>query len=458
MRINKIYFYICLFCVTIFNSCTIATRIFKPKPKDAVSIDQPISITVIEPNLITMPAAPIDNSKNSVLLDSLLRKYPQYFDAIINDKKELNVQIIYTQINRSPNKIPALKNYYFNVNPENYFYPASTIKFPASILALQRLNELKEKGIDKNTTMLTGQAYSGQTAVLNDPTTPDGKPSIAHYIKKILMVSDNDAFNRLYEFLGPQYINEQLHKKGYPTAELVHRLQIALSQDENRHTNPIKFIGTNNEVIFEQPMQFYDVPYPIRHDSLGKEYYSGGNVVEKPMDFSTKNRLVLEDLHNILISIVFPEKIPAAQRFNITEDDRIFLLKYMSQLPTESTFPPYSADTANYYPSYCKFLFTGSEKGEWPKNIRSFNKVGDAYGQLLDVAYIVDFDKKVEFFLSAVIYCNSDGILNDDRYDYDKIGFPFMKQLGQVIYDYEVNREKKILPDLSALIFEYDKK
>jgi hypothetical protein len=64
----------------------------------------------------------------------------------------------------------------------------------------------------------------------------------------------------------------------------------------------------------------------------------------------------------------------------------------------------------------------------------------------------------VEFFLSAVIYCNSDGILNDDKYDYDKIGYPFMKQLGQIIYDYELKREKKILPDLSELQFDYDKK
>jgi hypothetical protein len=82
--------------------------------------------------------------------------------------------------------------------------------------------------------------------------------------------------------------------------------------------------------------------------------------------------------------------------------------------------------------------------------------VGDAYGQLIDVAYIVDFDKKIEFFLSATMYCNSDGILNDDKYDYDTIGFPFMKHLGEVIYQRELNRQKKIEPDLSKLIFNYD--
>jgi hypothetical protein len=48
--------------------------------------------------------------------------------------------------------------------------------------------------------MITDHVQSGQTPVYNDPTTPDGKPTIEHYIKKILMVSDNDAYNRLYEF------------------------------------------------------------------------------------------------------------------------------------------------------------------------------------------------------------------------------------------------------------------
>jgi hypothetical protein len=40
----------------------------------------------------------------------------------------------------------------------------------------------------------------------------------------------------------------------------------------------------------------------------------------------------------------------------------------------------------------------------------------------------------------VIIYCNKDGILNDDNYDYDELGFPFMKFLGQEIYKYELKR------------------
>ncbi len=421
------------------------------------STTKKLPIPVMDTPVVVTAPVPIDSTRTDVFLEELLKKYPQYFDTVLQNRKDLNVQLIYTRIDRGANGIAALKNHYFNLNAGRYFYPASTIKLPVSMLALQKLNELKINGLDLNTTMITEQAYSGQTAVYNDPTTPAGKPTIAQYIKKILMVSDNDAYNRLYEFLGQEYINDQLHKKGFEDVQILHRLSISLSPDENRHTNPVKFLDDQNNILYNQPMQYNTTAYLQRNDSIGKGLYKDGQLINEPMDFSTKNRISLEDLHTILISLVFPNKVQAAQRFNLTADDRNFMLKYMSQLPTESTFPPYSADTASYWPAYCKFLLFGSEKRNLPKNIRIFNKVGDAYGQLIDVAYIVDFDKKIEFFLSAAIYCNSDGILNDDKYDYDTIGLPFMKHIGQVIYEHEIKRKRKVVPDLSDLIFEYDK-
>jgi hypothetical protein len=343
------------------------------------------------------------------------------------------------------------------VHAGNYFYPASTVKLPVVLLALQKLNALKDKGIDRNTSMLTETSFNGQTSVFNDPTSIDGRPSIAHYIKKILMVSDNDAFNRLYEFLGQDYINTEMKKKGYADVQILHRLNIFLTEDENRRTNPIKFYDGNSKLLYEQPAQINTAKYTGRKDSLGKGFYKGGMLINSPMDFSKKNRISLEDLHRILISLVFPGKVKAGERFNITEDDRQFVLKYMSQYPTESNYPPYAADTVNYWTSYCKFLLFGAQKGKVTDHIRIFNKVGDAYGQMIDVAYVVDYKNKIEFFVSAAIYCNSDGILNDDKYDYATTGLPFMKNLGKVIYDYELKRKYKIRPDLSPVLFTYDK-
>ena len=398
-----------------------------------------------------------DTATAPAFLESLLKKYPQYFEEILKNRNTLNVQIIYTQVNRRANGTPELEHQYFNVNPNQYYYPASTVKLPIVLLALQKLNELKDKGIDRNTTMITETAFNKQTAVFNEPTAVDGRPSIGHYIKKILMVSDNDAYNRLYEFLGQEYINAELKKKGFSDAQILHRLNIFLTETENRNTNPVKFYDTAGKLLYEQAGQNNLAKYASRKDSLGNGYYGGGKLVNAPMDFSKKNRLGLEDLHKIVMGIVFPDKVKVKERFNITEEDRQFVLKYMSQYPTESLYPPYAADTANYWPTYCKFLLYGAEKTATDKNIRIFNKVGDAYGHMIDATYVVDYKNKIEFFLSAIIYCNSDGILNDDKYDYSTIGLSFMKNLGKVIYDYELNRKYKIRPDLSSVLFTYDK-
>ena len=388
------------------------------------------------------------------VLDSLLQSHPEYFASILKNKEALNVQVIYTQINRDANNNPSFTDYTFNVDNEHYFYPASTVKMPISFLALQRLNELNIKGLNRTTSMITDSIHPAQQKVYIDPLASDARPSIEQYIKEIFLLSDNTAFNRLYEFLGQEYINTQLHNKGYRNAEILHRLSVSLSEEQNRHTNAVAFYDTSSTIIYQQASQYNNRSYSKRNTRLGKGYYKGESLINEPFDFSKKNRLTLTDLHSMLRSVIFPETVAANQRFNLTPADYTFLYQCMSTLPRESKSPVY--DTADYWDAYVKFLFYGSAKGTLPDHIRIFNKVGDAYGFLTDVAYIVDFKTNTEFMLSATIMCNSDGIFNDDHYDYEEIGFPFMKNLGQVIYQYELHRKRTHLPDLAKFKFNYN--
>jgi hypothetical protein len=385
-------------------------------------------------------------------MSSLLGRYPQYFDSIIKNKKEWNVQIIYTQIDRTARGKIQFTDQYYNLNPDQYFYPASTVKLPVAVLALQKLRELNIPGLDMNSSMITEADYSGQTEVYNDPGTPDGRPTIAQYIKKILLVSDNDAFNRLYEFLGQEYINHTLHNMGYDDVQIIHRLNIFLTEDENRHTNPIKFYDTTGKMIYEKPAEKSSLEYARRNTKMGKGFIRNGNIVNEPFDFSAKNRLSIPDLHNILKAVIFPDKVPDRQRFHLSPDDYAFLHQYMSMFPRESVYPTYDS---TYMDAYSKFLLWGEEKGQQPGDIRIFHKSGDAYGFMTDAAYVADFKNKIEFMVTATIYCNSDGIFNDDKYDYETIGLPFFKNLGKVIYEYELKRKRKHLPDLTNMQFNY---
>lgn len=432
-------------------ACKTSKKIAAPEVP-AVQAD---SATAIATQDSTIAKTEPDLTRTDAFLKKILQRHPLYFADIINKRKEYKVQIIYTQIDRNENNVPSFKDYYFNVNENNYFYPASTIKMPTALLALQKINELNLPALQRSTPMITGADYSGQTAVYNDPTTNNGCPSVEQYIKKIFLVSDNDAFNRLYEFAGQEYINRQLQAKGYRKAAINHRLEVFLSQDENRHTNPVQFRDTAGNIIYDEPGQFNQTLYEERNDLVGEGYYKSDVLINEPMNFSVKNRIALPELHSILRSIMFPEFVPEKQRFNVTSGDYHFVRKYLSQLPSETISPAYDS---TYHDAYCKFLLLGGdEQAKLPEGVRIFNKVGDAYGFLLDIAYIVDFNNKVEFMLSAVIYCNSDGILNDDRYDYRQTGYPFMKHLGEVIYQHELTRKRKHSPDLSEFRVEYDR-
>lgn len=377
----------------------------------------------------------------------LFRQYPGLFDSTVRPEKGFQVQIIYTQVDRDAANNPSFTHHFYQLNPNQYFYPASTVKMPAAFLALQRLNELNIPGLDRNSLMITGAADKSQTAVYNDPTTADGSPSIAHYIKKIFLVSDNDAHNRLYEFLGQTYFNQTLHRMGYDSVQLFHRLSVPMNDAQNRLTNPIVFYDTTGKLLYSKPAEASTFSFAPRSTQMGVGYMSKGKLIQQPFDFSTKNRFPLSDLHSMLMSVIFPDAVPKKQRFQLTDDDYRFLYRYMSMMPKESDYPQY--DTTHYTDAYVKFILFGGDGPIRDPNIRIFNKVGDAYGFLTDVAYVVDFANGVEFFLSATIYCNSDGIFNDDKYDYDTIGFPFFRNLGRVIYAHEKRRERKHKPDLS---------
>ncbi len=388
------------------------------------------------------------NTSDTNFIESLMKLHPEYFQHLLDFPDSFNVQIVYTQIDRDKKNKPSFKEFSYHLNNGHYFYPASTVKMPVAFLALEKLNELKIKGLDRNTTMVTDSSSDGQDVVYTHPLAQDGCASIEHYIKQIFLVSDNDAFNRLYEFLGQEYIQKKLTEKGYPNAVVRHRLNITRTQEQNKNTNPVSFYDTTGKLLYQQTGQYSNAVFPIMNVKLGNGYYSNGKLINMPFDFSTKNRVYLQDQHHILQSVLFPEAFSKKQQFGLTASDYDLVKHWMSAYPKESKYPYY--DSTDYWDAYGKFLLYGSDKGSVSPNIRIFSKEGDAYGFLIDIAYIVDFEKNIEFLLSATISCNSDGIYNDDKYDYDRLGYPFMKNIGKTIYEYELSRKRKFVPDLSG--------
>jgi hypothetical protein len=373
---------------------------------------------------------------------------------VLDEHGKFQVQIKYTQIDRDEKNHPSFIDFSFNLNDEVYFYPASTVKLPVAILALEWLHEQQIEELTKESVMLTDSIRPSQVPTCQDSSAANALPSIGNYIKKILLVSDNDAYNRLYELLGQDYINEKMREKGMNKTVINHRLSMPMSEEENRHFNPVTFKNTDLKTLMRIPARETSRIFSNEDNpTVGKAYYSQGELVKKAMDFTFKNKLTLSDLHGTVQRIIFPEKFEEYQRFQITDSDRAFILKYMSMLPGESDYPKY--ELPYYYDSYSKFFKFGTDKDPIPPQFRIFNKTGNAYGHLLDGSYFVDFDTGVEFFVSAIIYTNANEILNDDTYEYEEIAFPFFEELGAYLYQIELKRKKAKFPDLNKFKFDY---
>ena len=185
-------------------------------------------------------------------LQDILNQHEKVFGDILNRPDHYELQIIYTQIDRSADNTPSFHSYQYGVDTNHYFYPASTVKLPTAIVALEKLNQLQIVGLDKDTPMRTGAGAAPQTSVFLDTTAENLLPSVAHYIKKIFLVSDNDAYNRLYEFVGQQQLNKSLWEKGFIDLRIIHRLsEPGYDKNTNRFTNPITFYQ-DNKVLYHQ--------------------------------------------------------------------------------------------------------------------------------------------------------------------------------------------------------------
>ncbi len=375
------------------------------------------------------------------LINDLLHGKANVFNNILSNPKKYEIQLIYTQINHKEKGEIELVQHQYQLNPKQYFYPASLVKLPLSALALEKCNQLH---IPASSTMITLANHHCQKEVMIDSTSQNYKPSVANYVKRMMLVSDNDAYSRVYEFMGSDALKKRLTAIGLKQTDIIHRFDVACNSADNLYFNPICFLNENGDTLYKQAASNSSSykNYKFTKKSKGKAHYNAkGKLVKKPKVFTYNNSMPLQEINDFLIGLIYPQLLPQANRLQINEADYNMLLKAMSQYPRESDYPHY--DGSKFEDSYKKYLLFGDYHDSIKTDsLRIFNVVGQSYGWLSDCAYFVDHKNKVDFFLSAVIYVNANQILNDGRYEYKTIGFPFLTQLGRLIYDYESTRKR----------------
>ena len=368
---------------------------------------------------------------------------------VLSNPEIFEYQIHYVRIDRDANNRPSFETFAENSDPARYFYPASTIKMANAILALEKIRALDVPELTPFSAMRIDSARYPQSPFVSDSTAKDRVPHIAHFVKKAFLVSDNEASNRLYEFLGQDDLHRSLRGKGLNRTRIIHRLSdFRFGPEDNKYTNPVWFLN-QNKVVFHQPERRASFEYvgSLHGEVRGKGFIdTSGQLIERPFDFSQKNFFPLDEQVRMMQAILFPESVPDSLRFDLNPGDYELLYKVMGMRPRESQFPEYDS---TYSDSYAKFYIYGDSKKPIPDHIRIFNKVGWAYGYLTDCAYLADFRNNVEFILAATVHVNANGIYNDGVYEYEEMGIPFLAELGRQFYQYELSRKRVHAPDLS---------
>ena len=361
--------------------------------------------------------------QNNHFFYDIFNKYTSEGDSLQHLLNDYEVQLLYTHIDRDENNRPLFSVYGFRVDPNTYFYPAGAARLFVAALTLERLNELNIENLDRNTLMEVEDSL--KIYDFDNKMTQAKSPGA--YIEDMLIRGDNSAFDRLYDFLGQQYLNEKLWSKGFNRTRIIHRLAADISPELNRVSNPVYFY-LKSALLYSKPLQINPDIFttPFGKTFCGKGYYKDDLLIEEPLEFTYKNFSPVTELQQVLKCLYFPESMEENKRFDLVEDNYDFLRRSLSAdkyLNKIESYPEnhLEADTGFGLPGILNRAGAGG--------------VGMKF--IVENAYYTDKINNIEFLFTAVIYINPDGIFNDNQEDYKQKGRLFFNAVLKALYAYE---------------------
>lgn len=390
-----------------------------------------------------------DDESTLDLEDQLTGRDPR-LDAVLSDRETYRAQVSIAEVVPDGEGLFNLRREFLG-DPNVYFYPASSIKTAAAVVALLWLNAVNDEvqprgsaGFGLDTELTYRALFDDEVDEDRDESHLDGGSiTVGHELRKLSIVSDNRAYNRFYELVGQERLDQYLERAGFPGFHLVHRLSEFRSPEDNRRLPAIQLRGPlPGRTLNLEERTTAPLPTPPEMPGLdtGRAFMRGGERVDEPFDFRAKNRVPLVELQDFLVELVRPEVDTGRPGFpGLTIDQRAFLLKAMAELPADSTDPVY--DPERYPDDFVKFLLPGlrevRDDGRW----RIYNKVGLAYGFTVENAYVEDSTTGRGLFVAATLYTNPNEVLNDGVYGYDELAFPFYAGLGKLVGERLVGEE-----------------
>ena len=255
------------------------------------------------------------------------------------------------------------------------------------------------------------------------PATEDGKRKheklrVGLEIQKLLSWSDNDAYNRLWDMVGHAEANAEMARLGFASVRLHHKMNAKPELSLKTLRVTLLPPGMRGVVSKRRVSDTELAPTDAKRLLVGKAHNDEGKLVDEPLDFGGKNYASLEDLQRLLLSVVRPDH-PDAVALRLTDDQRAHVVKAMTRDPDH----PAAAEHGPLLPGVVDAI--GKD------NIRYISKSGRAYGFHLENAYIENTANGHAMLVTAVVYANPNGVLNDDDYAYDETSRPLLASLGE---------------------------
>ena len=385
----------------------------------------------------------LQGAEAQALLAPVFAHLPAAQREVLRDPRR-EVQIALTRIERDAGGGARFTTATHGVQRERWFPAASLAKLPMALLFAEAL-EAANLGFNARIA-LAAPPRSGHWDVAE----PLAEVAWAT-LWRMLVVSENAPFNRLYDVLGPDRVQARLSELGFDDVRLIARLgspdarvnrQTVASRVETPETGPdgeLAWVARwSSDARRAEPRAF---PFG-RALKLADWQDERGRITAGPRDFSTANFLPLEDAHAMLLRLAFPEVTRRSLRWALSATARLSLLRITGLFPRES--PLLATGThasAAFGDGYAKFFVVG-DRDAAPRGFRSFGKTGEAFGHQGETALLTDADGQCEVLLSANVYANADGVLNDDRYDYDAVSRPFLAALGRAALAAERERPR----------------
>jgi hypothetical protein len=227
-----------------------------------------------------------------------------------------------------------------------------------------------------------------------------------------------------------------MHALGLPSAVINHRLSDPRAVPDQRASAAVTLRPPGHAPVEVpariSPLRLTNTAPALR---VGQAFLRGDQRVDESMDFAGRNGIKLVDLQNLLVKVVRPDVVLPGAPLRLTPEHRALLVGALTEYPRESADPRYPA--ADYPDDYCKFLLPGVRRvfpaTEPGRRVEITGKIGRAYGFTVENCALRNPATGQTVFVTAVLYTNADGVLNDDRYEYAEVADPVLAELGELV-------------------------